>query len=92
MYMITYLRLSFLQKTNILTHSKYLGLVLSVDRTFNLGAHFLTAITFKNNTVTFRNNNSNPVFLSPYFLHKNAKQEVYNHFSALLIKSTQLFP
>ena len=72
------------QFLDMITCSKDPGFVLSVDRTFKLGAHYLTSINFKNNKVTFKNNNSNPVFLSPCFLHKNDKQEDYDHFSTLL--------
>ena len=61
----------------MVTCSAQLGSVLSVDRTFNLGTYFLTAITFKNKKVTFRNNSSNPVFLGPCFLHKSHIQKVH---------------
>ena len=81
------------QFLDMLTCSKDLGSVLSIDRTFNLGAHFLTAITFKNSKVTFRNNYSNPVFLGPCFLHKKSKQEDYDHFFNLIkSKIDSLFP
>ena len=59
----------------MITCSKDLGSVLRVDRT--------SAITFKNNKVMFRNNNSNHVFLGPCFLHKNSKEEEYDHFIKL---------
>ena len=39
-----------------------LNSVLSVDRPFNLGTYFLTAISFKNNKVTVRNIGCNPLF------------------------------
>ena len=67
----------------MVTCSAQLGSVLSVDRTFNLGTYFLTAITFKNKKVTFRNNSSNPVFLGSCFLHKKAREEDYNFFSLI---------
>ena len=71
----------------MLTCSKDLRSVLSIDRTLNLEANFLTAITFKNSKVTFRNNYSNSVFfLGPWFLHINSKQEDYDLF---LIKLKQ---
>lgn len=67
----------------MVTCSAQLGSVLSVDRTFNLGTYFLTAINFKNKKVTFRNNSSNPVFLGSCFLHKKAREEDYNFFSLI---------
>ena len=61
-----------------------LNSVLSIDRTFNLGTCFLTAICFKNKKVKTRSSGSNPVFLGPCFLHKFAKEEDYNHFFSFL--------
>ena len=70
-----------------------LGSVLSVDRTFNLGTYFLTAITFKNKKVTFRNNSSYPVFLGPCFIHKQAREEDHNFlFSYIKSKILNNFP
>ena len=61
-----------------------LNSVLSIDRTFNLGTYFLTAICFKNKKVKTRSSGSNPVFLGPCFLHKFAKEEDYNYFFSFL--------
>ena len=77
---------------DMITCSKDLGSVLSVDRTFNLGAHFLTAITFKNKKVMLRENNSNPLFLGPCFLHKNAKEDDYDHFFNFIKSKINSFP
>ena len=64
----------------MLTCSKDLASVFSIDRTFNLGAHFLTAIKFKNSKVTLGKKYSNPVFLGLCFLHRKSKQDDYDYF------------
>ena len=65
----------------MLTCSAQLGSVYSVDRTFNLGTYFLTAITFKNKKVTLRNNSSNPVFIGP--THKKPDKKIITCFSLI---------
>ena len=57
------------------------NLVLGVDRTFNLGSFFVTALVYKNQRLT-RSNNSNehPLFLGPIYLHRDATFEAYHTF------------
>ena len=72
------------QFVDMITCITDLNSVLSIDRTFNLGTYFLTAICFKNKKVKTRSSGSNPVFLGPCFLHKFAKEEDYNYFFSFL--------
>ena len=59
--------------------------VLGVDRTFNLGSFYVTALVCKNQRVVRKDNPSeHPLFLGPIFLHKEANYESYHtSFSAI---------
>ena len=50
---------------------------IGIDRTFNLGPHFLTMFTFKNPKVIRTITNENPIFMGPMLLHKKATKEVF---------------
>ena len=57
------------------------NLVLGIDRTFNLGSFFVTAIVYKNQRVVRSNNpDEHPLFLGPIYLHRDATFEAYHTF------------
>jgi len=58
--------------------------VLGVDRTFNLGACFLTLTVFKNQTLVKRDTGEPPIFLGPLYLHWDGSYETYHDFFAHL--------
>ena len=43
--------------------------ILGVDRTFNLGAVFVTNFVYKNTKVTIKESGDHPIFVGPLFLH-----------------------
>ena len=52
-----------------------------VDRTFNLGPFYATALVYKNQRIVKKENPSeHPLFLGPTFLHKEATFEAYHLF------------
>ena len=54
---------------------------LGIDRTFNLGSFFVTALVYKNLRVVRKDSpKENPLFLGPIFLHKKATFEAYHAF------------
>lgn len=57
------------------------NLVLGVDRTFNLGNFYVTALVYKNQRVVRSDNpNEHPLFLGPIYLHRDATFEAYHAF------------
>jgi hypothetical protein len=45
--------------------------ILGVDRTFNLGAIFVTNFVYKNTKVTSKESGDHPIFVGPLFLHRD---------------------
>ena len=61
--------------------------VFGVDRTFNLGACFVTTTVYKNVSVNHRVSGKNPLFLGPMYLHWDENFETYHgFFSHLQVK------
>ena len=59
--------------------------VLGIDRTFNLGCYYVTAIAYKNLRVVRSNDeNIHPITLGPMLLHRDADFETYNYFFSSL--------
>ena len=54
---------------------------IGVDRTFNLGRFFVTALVYKNLRVVRANDaDEHPLLLGPVFIHRDAIFEAYNYF------------
>ena len=54
---------------------------IGVDRTFNLGHFFVTALVYKNLRVVRKDNEEeHPLFVGPIFIHRDATFEAYNFF------------
>jgi len=45
------------------------GSVLGFDKTFNLGAMFVTPSVYKNSALVRRRSNESPIFIGPLFIH-----------------------
>ena len=57
------------------------GYPVGVDRTFNLGSFYVTALVYKNVRVVRPDDPSNhTITLGPIFLHRDANFEAYNYF------------
>ena len=54
--------------------------ILGVDRTFNLGACFVTLTVFKNTHLLRRSTQSFPIMLGPLFLHWDGECSTYQRF------------
>ena len=68
---------SLILKENILIH---------VDKTFDLGIYFLTAISFQNKKILTKRSSNYPLFLGPMLLHKKSKNENFEFFFQQLKK------
>ena len=56
---------------------------IGVDRTFNLGRFFVTALVYKNLRIVRADNaKEHPLFIGPVFIHRDATFEAYNYFFA----------
>ena len=57
---------------------------LGIDRTFNLGAFYVTTIVYKNQRIRRKESDNDkdgkPIFLGPVLLHKEATYKVYKTF------------
>ena len=57
--------------------------VLGVDRTFNLGSFYVTALVYKNQCVVRKDNPSeHPLFLGPIYLHEANFESYHTFYSA----------
>ena len=55
--------------------------VLGIDRTFNLGSFYVTAVVYKNQRVVRSDRpHDHPLFLGPVFLHRDSTFVAYHHF------------
>ena len=54
--------------------------VIGIDRTFNLGSLYVTALSYKNKRFLSSSTKDHPVKLGPVFLHKEATEEQYTYF------------
>jgi hypothetical protein len=76
--------------------NKSLGSVLSFDKTYNLGAVFVTTSVFTNKALLRRMTEDDPIFIGPMFLHGHSDFESFaiflSHLSACFVDSdsTQL--
>ena len=59
--------------------------VLGFDKTYNLGAIFVTPSVYKHPALTRRRTGNNPVFLGPIFIHGHSDFSTYNYFFAHLL-------
>ena len=54
---------------------------IGVDRTFNLGKFFVTALVYNNLRVVRSDDSSeHPLFIGPVFIHRDSNYEAYNYF------------
>ena len=54
---------------------------IGVDRTFNLGKLFVTALVYKNlRVVRADKSDEHPLFVGPIFIHRDANFKAYNYF------------
>ena len=53
---------------------------VGVDRTFNLGKFFVTAMVYTNLRVTKKETKDHPIFVGPVLLHKDASYHTYRSF------------
>ena len=61
---------------------------IGVDRTFDLGHFFVTALVYKNLRVVREDNEEeHPLFAGPIFIHRDATFEAYNFFFATIKSS-----
>ena len=61
---------------------------IGVDRTFNLGRFFVTALVYKNLRIVRADNaGEHPLFIGPVFIHRDATFEAYNYFFAAVKSS-----
>ena len=75
------------QLTDMVTNATQ-GSILSIDRTFNVGPHYVTSITYKNMKINNRDYPyENPLFLGPIFLHRQAIDDDYAAFLLFLKNS-----
>jgi len=51
------------------------GSILSFDKTFNLGAIYVTVVVYKNLAVVRRKKNEHPLFIGPFYLHSHSYAE-----------------
>jgi len=56
------------------------GSVLLFDKTFNLGAIYVTVAVYKNLAVVRRKTNDHPIFIGPLYLHGHSDAETYSFF------------
>jgi len=56
------------------------GSVLSFDKTFNLGAIYVTVAVYKNTALVRRRTNQHPLFIGPLYLHGHSDAETYSFF------------
>ena len=56
------------------------GSVLSFDKTFNLGAIYVTVAVYKNLALVRRKTNEHPLFIGPLYLHGHSDAETYSFF------------
>jgi len=56
------------------------GSILSFDKTFNLGAIYVTVAVYKNLAVVRRRTNEHPLFIGPLYLHGYSDAETYSFF------------
>jgi len=54
--------------------------ILSVDRTFNLSALFVTVMAYRNRKIIRKATQQPPIFIDPLMLHGNGKFDTYAHF------------
>ena len=63
--------------------------ILDVDRTFNLGAVFVTNIVYKNTKVMRKETGEHPIFIGPLFLHWDGSYLNYHAFFSHVKARTQ---
>lgn len=56
------------------------GSVIGIDRTFNLGSCYVTAMTFKHQADVQRETKGNPIMLGPIMLHYESDFKAYTTF------------
>jgi len=56
------------------------GSVLGFDKTYNLGAMFVTPSVYKNPALIRRRTNDSPIFIGPLFVHGHSDVDTYGQF------------
>ena len=56
------------------------GSVIGIDRTFNLGACFVTSLVFQNHNLIRSGTSTNPILLGPTYLHWDGSYQTYSDF------------
>ena len=54
--------------------------ICGIDRTFNMGSMYVTAISYKNPRFVTKRFKDNPIKLGPIILHRDATKDVYSYF------------
>ena len=57
------------EQIGLMKSAVHSGNVIGIDRTFNLGACFVTTMVFQNNNVVRKGTNTSPITLGPTYLH-----------------------
>ncbi|KAK3090199.1 hypothetical protein FSP39_009978 [Pinctada imbricata] len=60
------------------------GCIIGIDRTFNVGACYLTVMTFKNPNITRQNSVEHPIMIGPMYLHWDGSFQSYHRFLSLI--------
>jgi len=69
--------------------------IVGVDKTFNMGKVFVTALNYKNTGLFRATTRSNPIFIGPIFIHGTSTKEAFDVFFreiASLVASSQPIP
>ena len=56
------------------------GCIIGIDRTFNVGACYLTVTTFRNRNIIKNESNEPPIMLGPMYLHWDGTYHTYQRF------------
>ena len=64
------------------------GSIIGIDKTFNLGSCFVSALTYKQKAVIQRETNDHPIMLGPMMLHYDSDYETYFSFLSLIKQKT----
>ena len=65
------------------------GSVLAVDKTFNLGAMYVTVTTYQNLALNRVTSGRSPTFIGPMFVHGQSDVSTYNYFFSQLASRLQ---
>ena len=69
-----------MQKIELFCFKRLDGSILGFDKTFNLGAMFVTASVYKNTALIQCRTNDSPIFIGPLFIHGHSDVETYGQY------------